>query len=340
MILGGGYAGVIAAKKLEKTIKSLRKKEKIGEIELTLIDRNPFHTMLTELHEVAAARVEEESIKLSYKKIFSGRKVHVVMDTIEDIDFQQKTLKGTCETYNYDILIIAAGSKPTFFGVKGADENAYKLWSYDDAVVLKERILHCFREASRETDKAKRAKLLSFFTVGAGFTGTEMAGELAEWVPFLCRQFEIEPSEVTLYMADLLDRVVPTMPPKYCARCHKRLTKMGVQIMLKHNVVEIGKDFIDLKDGDTVKRVDTATIIWAAGTNGAEIAEQAGKTLPGTKRGRLEADDYLRSKADEAVYIIGDALHYVPEGETAPFHRWWRTRKKARNARCIILSYS
>ena len=90
--------------------------------------------MLTELHEVAAARVEEESIKLSFAKIFAGRNVNVVMDTIEDIDFAQKTLTGAAGTYAYDILVIAAGSKPTFFGVKGADANAYKLWSYDDAV--------------------------------------------------------------------------------------------------------------------------------------------------------------------------------------------------------------
>lgn len=318
VILGGGYAGVIAAKKLEKQLKSLRKKGKIGEITVTLIDRNPFHTMLTELHEVAAARVEEESIRLSFAKIFSGRSVRVVMDTIEDVDFPAKTLRGAAGTYPYDILVLATGSKPTFFGVKGAEEKCYKLWSYDDAVKLRERTLHCFREAARETDPAKRSKLLSFFTVGAGFTGTEMAGELAEWIPVLCRQFEIPPSEVKLYMADLLDRVVPTMPPKYCARCHKRLTKMGVQIMLRHNVVEIGDDFIDLQEGDAIKHVDAATIIWAAGTDGTDVAKQAGKMLPVTKRGRLESDPFLRSKADESVYIIGDALHFVPEGETAP----------------------
>lgn len=318
IILGGGYAGVIAAKKLEKSLKSLQKKKKAGEVNITLIDRNPFHTMLTELHEVAAGRVEEDSIKLSYKKIFAGRKVHVVMDTIEEIDTAGKTLKGTLGTYPYDVLMLAAGSKPTFFGVKGADEKAYKLWSYDDAVALRERILHCFREAARETDPQKRSKLLSFFTVGAGFTGTEMAGELAEWMPVLCRQFEIDPSEVKMYMADLLDRVVPTMPPKYCARCHKRLSKMGVQIMLKHNVVEIGDDFIDLKDGDEVKRIETDTVIWAAGTEGAAIAQQAGKAIPVTRRNRLEADDFLRSKGDESIYLLGDVLQYVPKDEKTP----------------------
>lgn len=318
VVLGGGYAGVVAAKKLEKSLRALAKKQAVDDITITLIDRNPFHTMLTELHEVAAARVEEDSIKLSYAKIFSGRKVRVVMDTIEDIDTVGKQLKGVSGTYSYDILVMAAGSKPTYFGVKGAEEKAFKLWSYDDAVTLREQIRKCFRAAARETNSEERRKLLSFFTVGAGFTGTEMAGELAEWVPILCHQFEIEPSEVSMYMADLLDRVVPTMPAKYSARCHKRLTKMGVKIMLKHNVTEIGDDYIDLRDGEQIKRIEARTIIWAAGTQGETIALKASETIPGTRRGRLESDEFLRSKADESVYIIGDVLQYTPEGEKAP----------------------
>ncbi len=318
VILGGGYAGVLAAKKLEKTLGALQKKQAMDDVAITLIDRNPFHTMLTELHEVAASRVEEDSIKLPYEKIFAGRKVNVVMDTIEDVDFSGKQLKGANGTYDYDFLVMAAGSRPTYFGVKGAEEKAFRLWSYDDAVVLREQILHCFRTASRETDPDKRRKLLSFFTVGAGFTGTEMAGELAEWVPILCDQFEIDPAEVRMYMADLLDRVVPTMPPKYCARCYRRLTKMGITIMLKHNVVEIGDDFIELTDGEHATRVETRTIIWAAGTQGESILQKASETIAGTRRGRLESDAFLRSKTDESVYLIGDALHYVPEGEERP----------------------
>lgn len=318
VILGGGYAGVIAAKKLEKSLKALQKKQALGDVSITLIDRNPFHTMLTELHEVAAARVEEDSIKLSYAKIFSGRKVKVVMDTIEDIDFAGKELRGASGTYSYDILVMAAGSKPTYFGVKGAEEKSFKLWSYDDAVTLREQILDCFRAAAREKNPEERRKLLSFFTVGAGFTGTEMAGELAEWVPLLCRQYEIDPSEVSMYMADLLDRVVPTMPPKYCTRCYNRLTKMGIKIMLKHNVVEIGDDFIELTDGTQNRRVETRTVIWAAGTQGGTIAQKASETISGTRRGRLESDEFLRSKSDESVYLIGDVLQYVPEGEKTP----------------------
>jgi len=318
VILGGGYAGVVAAKKLEKALRALAKKQAVDDISITLIDRNPFHTMLTELHEVAAARVEEDSIKLSYAKIFSGRKVRVVMDTIEDIDTAGKKLKGVAGTYSYDILVMAAGSKPTYFGVKGAEEKAFKLWSYDDAVTLREQIRKCFRAASRETNAEERRKILSFFTVGAGFTGTEMAGELAEWVPILCHQYEIDPGEVSMYMADLLDRVVPTMPAKYSARCHKRLTKMGVKIMLKHNVTEIGDGYIELKDGEQIKRVNACTIIWAAGTQGETIAQKASETLPGTRRGRLESDEFLRSKADESIYIVGDVLQYTPEGANAP----------------------
>lgn len=318
VILGGGYAGVTAAKKLEKTLKKLKKKHDMEDIAITLIDRNPFHTMLTELHEVAAARVEEDSIKLPYSKIFAGRNVRVVMDTIEDVDFSGKQLKGRNGTYDYDILVMAAGSTPTYFGVTGAEEKALKLWSYDDAVKVREHIEGCFRAAARETNPEERRRLLSFFTVGAGFTGTEMAGELAEWMPILCSQYEIDPCEISMYMADLLDRVVPTMPEKYSARCHRRLEKKGVRIMLRHNVTEIGDGFIDLQCDGQIKRVESRTVIWAAGTQGGTIAQKAGETIPGTKRGRLEADEFLRSKADKTVYLIGDVLHYIPEGDKAP----------------------
>ncbi|HCA30866.1 MAG TPA: pyridine nucleotide-disulfide oxidoreductase, partial [Ruminococcaceae bacterium] len=185
LIIGAGYAGVLTAKKLAKRFK------KNEDVSITIVDKNPFHTMLTELHEVAANRVEEDSIKLSLKKIFAGRKVKVRLDVIQDIDFANKKAVGLKDSYAYDYLVVAAGSKPTFFGVPGAQEYAYKLWSYDDAVVLRDHIHDCFRRASREINPEEKKKLLSFFVVGAGFTGTEMMGELAEYIPILCEEFEI-----------------------------------------------------------------------------------------------------------------------------------------------------
>ncbi len=158
VVIGAGYAGVLATKKLEK---KLRKQGAAGDTQITLIDRHPYHTMLTELHEVAACRVGEESVKLNLEQIFAGRKVNVVLDTVTGIQFEKNKVVGKNGAYSYDYLILAAGSKPTYFGVEGAEEHSYTLWSYDDAVRLRDRIHDCFRLAADETDDKTRRERLS-----------------------------------------------------------------------------------------------------------------------------------------------------------------------------------
>ncbi len=170
VVIGAGYAGVLAAKKLDRRLKK-------EDVDITIIDRNSYHTMLTELHEVAANRVPEDHVRISIKKIFAGRRVHVALDDIQTVDYDNKTVVGTVTNYPYDHLVVACGSKPTFFGTPGAQENAYYLWSYDDAVWLKHHIVEVFKDAASEKDPALRKQLLTFYVVGAGFTGAEMVGE-------------------------------------------------------------------------------------------------------------------------------------------------------------------
>lgn len=313
VVLGGGYAGVLTAKNLAKKFK------RGGNVDICLIDKNPFHTMLTELHEVAACRVEEDSIKVSLEKIFAQRNVDVILDTIESIDYDNKKLIGKTATYDYDYLVLSSGSKPTFFGIEGAEANTHKLWSYEDAVKLRNHMVGIFSKAALEPDEQKRRKLLTFFVVGAGFTGVEMVGELAEWLPHITVEYELDPSEVSIVNVDMLDRVVPTLPEKLSAKVHRRLEKMGVQVMLKRGVVGIGPDYIDVKAGDEIKRFDATTIIWSAGVEGADIAFTSGKALgQAAGRGRVQTDEFLRAAGREDVFIGGDNIFYIPEGSKMP----------------------
>ncbi|MDD3174070.1 MAG: NAD(P)/FAD-dependent oxidoreductase [Herbinix sp.] len=311
VIVGAGYAGILTAKKLAKKLKK-------HDVNITIIDRNPFHTMLTELHEVAANRVDEDSIKISLKKVFAGRKVNVKLDSVTSIDFDNKTVIGTNEVYPYDYLVLAAGSKPTFFGVTGAEEYSYKLWSYDDAVLLKEHIMNTFRAASRETKETERKRILTFYVVGAGFTGVEMIGELAEYVPILCEKFEIKRSDVTLVNIDGLSRPIPNLPEKLSAKVTKRLEKMGVQLILNAFVTNVGEDFIEFKQDNKIQHNSIGTIIWAAGIQSSEITNKAGSSLEVQRGGRIQVDQYLRSTKNENVYVIGDNMYYIPEGEERP----------------------
>ncbi len=118
VIVGAGYSGILTAKKLEKKLRNNK------DVTITVIDKNPFHTMLTELHEVAASRVEEDSIRISYKKVFAGRNINFVQDYIEELDFKRRKVIGRKGSYDYDYVVIAAGSRPTYFGIPGAEEYA------------------------------------------------------------------------------------------------------------------------------------------------------------------------------------------------------------------------
>ena len=222
VIVGAGYSGVLTAKKLS------RKFKKDDSVSITIIDKNPFHTMLTELHEVAGGRVNEDSIRISLKRVFAGRKVDVKLDTVNSIDFGKKTVSGSKTSYVYDYLVLSAGSKPTYFGTAGAEEYAFKLWSYQDAIILKEHIHDMFRRAAGEADPNEKKRLLAFHIVGAGFTGVEMAGELAEYIPVLCDEYEIDRDLVSVSDIDILPRTVPTLPEKLSFKVQRRLVKMGV----------------------------------------------------------------------------------------------------------------
>lgn len=312
VIVGAGYAGILTAKKLAKSLK------KLSEVEITIIDKNPFHTMLTELHEVAAGRVDEDSIKIGLRKVFAGRNVDVKLDTVIDVDFEAKIVKGEEASYEYDYLVIASGSRPAFYGVPGVEENTFKLWSYEDAVRLRDHIVNMFRKASVEKDSEERKRLLTFYVIGAGFTGVEMAGELAEYVPFLCEKFEIHPEEVTMVIVDYLARPIPSLPEKISDKVTRRLNKMGVALLMNMSVTSVSEKSIELKCKDQSLTRSVGTVIWVAGIQSSAIAQATADSLEMQRGGRIPVDEFLRSTKDDAVYVIGDNMYYVPKGQNAP----------------------
>ena len=307
VILGGGYGGVLAAKKLAKKFK------KNEELEITLIDRNPYHTMLTELHEVAANRVDESSIKIDFKKIFAQKKVNFVLDEIKDINFNNNVITSAKDKYEYDYLVIGTGCKPTYWGVKGAEENSFPLWSFDDAVRVKEHILKMFRQAIRTNDEKIRRKMLTFVVVGGGFTGIEMIGELAEWADRLCEDYGIDRSEVSLYVNDALTKILPIFPDKLIRKAEKRLQKLGVKILTNAAIEEVAKDYVTIKN---TGKIDTQTVIWAAGVESSDLC--ASLDLEKQARNRIVTNEYLQSKEYSNVYVVGDNICFIPEGEERP----------------------
>ena len=316
VILGAGYAGVLIAKKIEK---KLRKKNKIKDVDITIIDKNPFHTMLTELHEVAAWRVDEESIRLDLKKIFAGRKVNVIQDTIVEPDYKNNKLIGENGKYEYDYLVMASGCKTTFWGVKGAEEYSYPLWSFQEATALRDHIMNMFRTASIEKDIERKKELLTFFVVGAGFTGVEMAGELAELAPILCRRFNINPHLVNVNIIDMLDGPMTFLPKKATDRAIARMDKMRINQIYSASVKEVKKDGLEFEVEGKGNFQKSETIIWVAGTEGSDIAMRSEDLgIVEKSRGRIQTDQHLRSIQHQNVYVAGDNMFFIPEGEDSP----------------------
>lgn len=297
VIIGGGYTGVLTAKKLCNRLK--------GKATVTLIDQNPFHTMRTELHEVAAGRTEPESLRIPFDTIFAGRPVKCVTDTVMQVDTMQKRITGKESVYTYDYLVLCAGSQPEFFGTPDAKKYAFSLWSYEDAVILRRHIEDCFFRAAREPDQEKRAAMLTFAVIGAGFTGVELSGELGEWLPQLCAAYGIPPAQVRLICADAMETVLPSLREKARKRVQRRLEKQGVELMTGCNVEKIDDKGFKLSG----EYIACETVIWTAGVSACTLVQEIGKSFRVQDRGRIETDAFLQAKP--GVYVGGDDLYYI-----------------------------
>ncbi|MEI8095185.1 MAG: NAD(P)/FAD-dependent oxidoreductase [Spirochaetales bacterium] len=326
-ILGAGYGGVQAAKQLHK----LFKKEK--DVEITLYDRNPFHTLMTELHEVAGGRCEPESVQVSLEKIFGGTTVSVVIDTIKDISFAKNTLNGVEATYKYDYLVLGPGAEPEYFGIKGAKENSFALWSYNDAVRLRHHIEAQFLKASREPNTMKRRKILTFTVAGAGFTGMEMLGELLEWKKPLCQRYGVDENDVSIVMVEAMTEILPILPKKLRENTMRFLARKGAILHLNTPITEVRTDGITVKGGSAI---DTETLIWTCGVRGPEFAskldftggkdsgkpaateEETNLKFNIVKKARLRSNEFMQSVEFDNVYLVGDVLWFSEKNRILP----------------------
>lgn len=304
VIIGGGYAGVHGAKILNKAFK----KEK--EVTVTLIDKNPYHTLMTELHEVAGNRVDEDSVKISYSRIFSGTGVNCVRDRVTGIDREKQIVKTVEAEYSYDYLMVGIGAEPTDFGIPGIKEHSYTLWSLEDALRIREHIKDRFRKAAVTVDREARKRMLTFAVAGAGFTGVEMVGELIEWLPLLCEEYGIDKDEYRLINVEALGQILNMIPDKPRNKAMKYMEKKGVEFMLKSLVSEAREGSFSLKDG---RVIESDTLIWTCGVKGNSQGLEWGLTEGHVTR--LRVDETMRTPEYDNVFVVGDSQWFLHENE-------------------------
>jgi NADH dehydrogenase len=304
VILGAGYGGVHAAKILSKKYK------KNNDVEITLIDRNPVHTLMTELHEVAGGRVEPDSVQVDLRKIFYRSKVNIITEEVKDVNINDKVLTTEFSEYSYDYLILGTGSEPAYFGVPGVKEHGFSLWSLEDALKIRHHIENMFKLASKERNAQKRQAMLTFAVAGAGFTGIEMLGELMEWKKKLCREYNVDPEDVKLMVVEALDNILNILDAKMALKAEKYMVKHKVEILKNSAITEVTPSEVTLKNG---KKISTRTLIWTCGVQGNSFASKFGLTL--TKNGRISTNEFMQANDNENVYVVGDAA-FLEEGKS------------------------
>lgn len=302
VVVGAGYAGVSATKFLAKKFK------KDTDVTITLIDRHSYHTMMTELHEVAGGRVEPEAIQYDLQRLFSRKKnVKLVTDTVTGIDKENKVVKTLAGSYPFDQLILGMGGEPNDFRTPGVKENGFTLWSFDDAVKIRHHIEATVAKAAIEPDAEVRKAMLTFVVCGSGFTGIEMVGELIDWKDRLAKDAKIDPDEITLMVVEAMPTILNMLSRNDAAKAERYLEKKNVQLLLNSPIVEVAADHIKLKDGS---EVPTHTLIWTAGVKATSDAADFG--LEAARGSRLVANEYMQAKGyeDKNIYIIGDLVYY------------------------------
>lgn len=307
IILGAGYAGIRAAKECGV---------KLGQnscTEILIIDKNPYHTLMTELHEVAGGRIDPDALRIPLDEIFKKDPVTFRKDEIQRIDFERRTLYSEGHQYPYDFLILATGSCPSFFGIQGVDSHGFTLWSYKDALLLRDHIQSCFHHVSHERNPGDSLpSKLTFIIAGGGFTGVEMAGELGEWKKRLCRQYSIPREEVQLILVEAAPEILPTLDQNLRKKCRRRLEKSKITIMTGCGIKEVDGNRVLLSNGNELN----GTLIWTAGIQGNPFLKS--ESIQQDQRSRIQVNEYLQSKNYPEVFSAGDSMAAFYKGKPLP----------------------
>ena len=307
VVIGSGFGGLIAAKKLRR-----------ANADVTLISRTTHHLFQPLLYQVATGILSEGEIAPATREILHRqRNVRVVLGDVEDIDLTERTVTsyvGTERTVTgYDSLIVAAGAQTSYFGQDRFETHAPGLKSIDDALELRGRILSAFEFAELAQDEDEVRDWLTFVVVGAGATGVEMAGQIAELAHrTLDHDYRsINSRNARIVLVDAADAVLGNFGTRLAAGAAQQLQKLGIEVWLGEKVVDVDDRAITVEDTSGNRtRITSRTVVWAAGVRasglGATLARQSGAELDRGGRVKVQPDCTLPGHPE--VYVIGDMM--------------------------------
>jgi NADH:ubiquinone reductase (H+-translocating) len=318
VVIGGGFGGLQAAVHLAR-----------APVELTLIDRRNFHLFQPLTYQIATGALSPAEVCYPLRAIFERRRnVEVMLAEVHDLDLESREVQVESTAGDesrvsvpYDTLIVAGGSSYSYFGHDEWREVAPEVKSVESALATRAHLLRAFEAAEMESDDERRRAWLTFVVVGAGPTGVEMAGQIAELARDTVRSDfrKIDPSDGRILLVELADRVLTSFPESLSRKAARSLESLGVTPLLGHTVVNIDDEGVTIEaGGGGTERVAARTVIWCAGVTAsglaARLGEKAGAELD--RHGRVAVKPDLTLPGHPEVFAIGDMVSVRREDGT------------------------
>lgn len=309
VVVGGGFGGLLAVRGLRR-----------ADVEVTLVDRENFSLFQPLVYQVATGALSSVEVAIPLRQVVKRqRNARVVLGNVTAFDLDTRTVRvdalpndGSHTELPYDVLVVAGGSSYSYFGHDEWAPHAPELKSLTGALDLRDRILLAFEAAEAETDVDARAAWLTFVIVGAGPTGVEMAGQIAELARSLVPEFRSADLRATrVLLVEATDRVLGAFPDPLPPKAERQLRTLGVTPMLRTTVVDIGATSVEVEDANGARtRIPARTAVWAAGVTASPLArllaDAAGAETDRAGRIVVEPDLTVAGRPD--VYAIGDMV--------------------------------
>ncbi len=293
VVLGAGYGGLTAVLRISRLFR------KNPGYQIHLIDRNPFHTLKTQLHEAA---VRHAQVTIPIERIIRKQNIVFHMGNITAIDLDGRSVQLKAETIPFDYLVIAIGSKTHYYDIPGLEQYSLSLQSLDDAQTIYNSIKQQCARAALEPDSERRRELLRFVIGGGGLTGVEFAGELADFVERCSHESHLDRTEFEIIVVEAGSRIAPTLSESLSEKVAEKLGAKHVEIRTDTKIVNCSADTVSFSTGETLK---VGCLIWTGGIRISDLIGKSGiKTGP---QGRVIVDQFLRVDGYPYVYAIGDS---------------------------------
>jgi NADH dehydrogenase len=305
VIVGGGFAGLNAAKGLGKL-----------PVDVTIVDRRNHYTFQPLLYQVATAVLSPANIAQPIRTIFrKQRNTEVLMDEVTGIDVaNQLVMLGSGNRLKFDYLVLATGATHSYFGHPEWEPLAPGLKTIEDAIEIRRRVLLAFELAERQMVEHGWHPPLNFVVIGGGPTGVELAGAISDIAQlYMRRDFRhIDPRTSRVLLLDGAPRILLAYPEDLSAQAEADLTKLGVEVHTRCQVTNLGPGWVEANG----KRIEAVVTLWAAGVQASPLGKMLGAPLD--KKGSVIVDDQLNPPGLPGVFVLGDLAHFEQDGKQVP----------------------